>query len=227
VCRLQGAQDDLYYYSTTFSGGPGVRHRTLHPAHPPLTNAYSGVFDTPRDKCPPDIGGSSDWVRASPAPPAFLQYSPASSTRSLSPFLDTHSATGIVFPPTPPLDAADAFLAPVPPASFGLDAPATPPRAIPRARVDDAPPTPPLTPEDDGPLAETRAPVPAADDAFDLLSTLFPKDGLRALPHARKVSIAAPELGAAFEGVVLALPGEPKTFYVDGKSAASVNLRER
>jgi hypothetical protein len=121
----------------------------------------------------------------------------------------------------------DAFLAPVPPASFGLDAPATPPRAIPRARVDDAPPTPPLTPEDDGPLAETRAPAPAADDAFDFLSTLFPKDGLRALPHARKVSIAAPELGAAFEGVVLALPGEPKTFYVDGKSAASVNLRER
>ncbi|KIJ18667.1 hypothetical protein PAXINDRAFT_70623, partial [Paxillus involutus ATCC 200175] len=25
VCHLQGA-DDMYYYSTTFSGGPGVCH---------------------------------------------------------------------------------------------------------------------------------------------------------------------------------------------------------
>jgi hypothetical protein len=24
VCRLEGAHDDIYYYSTTFSGGPGV-----------------------------------------------------------------------------------------------------------------------------------------------------------------------------------------------------------
>jgi hypothetical protein len=86
--------------------------------------------------------------------------------------------------------------------------------------------TPPLTPEDDGPLAEARPPE-IHDDALDLLTTLFPKDGVRMLPHARKVSISAPELGAAFEGVVLALPNEPKTFYVDGKSAASVNLRER
>ena len=29
------------------------------------------------------------------------------------------------------------------------------------------------------------------------------------------------------DGVVLALPGKPKTFYVDGKCAATVNLRER
>jgi hypothetical protein len=28
VCHLQG-EDDMYYYSTTFSGGPGVRTFTL------------------------------------------------------------------------------------------------------------------------------------------------------------------------------------------------------
>jgi len=56
--------------------------------------------------------------------------------------------------------------------------------------------------------------------------TLFPHDGLTALPFAKSVSIAAPEIGAAFDGVVLEYPGTPKTFYVDGKSAASVNLRE-
>lgn len=57
--------------------------------------------------------------------------------------------------------------------------------------------------------------------------TIFPKDGLKALPHSKSVSISAPTFGAAFEGVVLELPGKPKTLYVDGKNAASVNLRER
>jgi len=57
--------------------------------------------------------------------------------------------------------------------------------------------------------------------------TLFPQQGIRALPYAKKVSISAPSLGAAFGGVILELPGQPKTFYVDGKSAESVSLRER
>ncbi|KAG2015502.1 hypothetical protein CC2G_008770 [Coprinopsis cinerea AmutBmut pab1-1] len=56
--------------------------------------------------------------------------------------------------------------------------------------------------------------------------TLFPQHGLKALPYAKRVSISAPNLGAEFEGVVLELPGQPKTLYVDGKRAAAVNLRE-
>lgn len=63
-------------------------------------------------------------------------------------------------------------------------------------------------------------------DALEYLMTLFPKDGLKALPHAKSVSLTAPALGADFEGVVLELPGKPKTLYIDGKNAASVSLRE-
>jgi hypothetical protein len=33
-------------------------------------------------------------------------------------------------------------------------------------------------------------------------------------------------MGISFDGVVLELPGKPKTFYVDCKSAEVVNLRE-
>jgi hypothetical protein len=56
--------------------------------------------------------------------------------------------------------------------------------------------------------------------------TLFPHHGLAALPYAKSVAISAPNMGAAFDGVVLELPGQPKTLYVDGKSAQSVSLRE-
>ncbi|TEB38189.1 hypothetical protein FA13DRAFT_1761458 [Coprinellus micaceus] len=63
-------------------------------------------------------------------------------------------------------------------------------------------------------------------DALDFLMTLFPQDGLKALPYAKRVSISAPNLGADFDGVVLELPGKPKTLYVDGKGAPVVNLRE-
>jgi len=57
--------------------------------------------------------------------------------------------------------------------------------------------------------------------------TLFPRHGLSALSHSRSVAISAPNMGVEFHGVVLHVPGTPKTFYVDGKSAQSVNLRER
>jgi hypothetical protein len=66
-----------------------------------------------------------------------------------------------------------------------------------------------------------------SQDALEYLMTLFPKDGLKALPHSKSVSVTAPTLGAEFEGVVLHLPGKPKTVYIDGKNAASVSLRER
>lgn len=63
-------------------------------------------------------------------------------------------------------------------------------------------------------------------DALDFLMTLFPHQGLQALPYAKSVAISAPNMGTAFEGVVLELPDNPKTLYVDGKSAESVSLRE-
>jgi hypothetical protein len=59
------------------------------------------------------------------------------------------------------------------------------------------------------------------------LTTLFSNHALTALPYAKSVTISSPEMGTSFDGVVLELPGKPKTFYVDGKSAEVVNLRER
>jgi hypothetical protein len=58
--------------------------------------------------------------------------------------------------------------------------------------------------------------------------TVFPKDGVKVLPYSKSVSITAEALGADFvEGVVVELPGKPKTLYVNGQSAASVSMRER
>ena len=90
--------------------------------------------------------------------------------------------------------------------------------------------TPPLTPDGynrgQGSISPTSG-SKVSRDALDFLMTLFPRHGLIALPYAKRMSISAPNLGAAFDGVVLDLPGEPRTLYVDGKSAESVNLRER
>jgi len=63
-------------------------------------------------------------------------------------------------------------------------------------------------------------------DALDFLMTVFPHQGLKALPYAKSVAITAPAIGAAFNGVVIELPGATKTLYVDSKSAQSVNLRD-
>ena len=86
--------------------------------------------------------------------------------------------------------------------------------------------TPPLTP-DDGAVSGggSLAALGAKQSAF--LSMLFPRNALSAAPYAKSVSISTPGTGDTFDGVVLALPGKPKTFYVDGKCAATVNLRER
>jgi len=98
-----------------------------------------------------------------------------------------------------------------------------PHRASPASASDLA--TPPLTPDNGSPT------FPAVSDkhqkdALDFLMTIFPRNGVAALPYSRSVAISAPNIGAAFDGVVLQLPGKPKTLYVDGKSAQSVSIRE-
>jgi len=103
------------------------------------------------------------------------------------------------------------------------------PRKI-SSRNSSTPSTPSLTPDSDsddptlgeGPLFRHVK----EKDALDFLMTLFPRHGLSALPHSRSVTISAPNMGVEFNGIVLHAPGIPKTFYVDGKSAQSVNLRE-
>ena len=150
------------------------------------------------------------------------------------------------YPPTPPLDADDAasdvsvsFFPTLhtfpasPPAHAGggsTGGGGSLPQSIPALKTGAAYgaaglATPPLTPPDDG-AGASAASAPAPDDALDILSTLFPRDALAALPHAQRVAIDAPQLGAAIAGVVLALPGAPRTLYVDGQAAAALDLRQ-
>ncbi|KAG6862211.1 hypothetical protein C0995_002141 [Termitomyces sp. Mi166 len=160
VCHLQGT-DDMYYYSTTFSGGPG-HPSTKSNKSPANTNNLHNCFSYPRPVVLP---------RAIP----------------------TRSASELSTPPLTPDDGDDT--------DFGSLGSKPSPADINQAQEKE-------------------------EDALDFLMNLFPREGLQALPYAKKVSIAAPNLGATFDGVVLELPGEPKTLYVDGKSAESVSFRE-
>jgi hypothetical protein len=85
-----------------------------------------------------------------------------------------------------------------------------------------------MTPEEsadgDGSVAAISA--GQANSSLDFVTMLFPRSGLSALPYAKSVSVSAPNLGAVFDGVVLELPGKPKTLYVDGSNAANISLRE-
>jgi len=76
-----------------------------------------------------------------------------------------------------------------------------------------------------GYASKTESPA-QCKDALDYLMTIFPKDGSKALPYSKSVTISASS-EALFEGVVTRMPGKPKTLYVDGKNAALVGLRER
>ncbi|KAJ4498299.1 ornithine decarboxylase antizyme-domain-containing protein [Lentinula lateritia] len=167
-----------------------------------------GAFDTPKVKCPPDRG-SSECVTGIPAPLASnpsISSSPESYYTSAYPKQHTYVRGSFPFSKT----------------SVG-------PCAIP-ARTSSGSSessTPPLTP-DDGSDCSDRSISPSSmqqKDAMDFLMTLFPT-GLGALPYAKSISISAPNMGSAFNGMVLELPGKPRTLYVDAKNAESVSLRE-
>ncbi|TFK25712.1 hypothetical protein FA15DRAFT_589974 [Coprinopsis marcescibilis] len=162
VCQAQG-MDDMYYYSTTFSGGPGV---------------YSAARNFPT---------YAHSISSSPNSFPFSK-SPGHYVNSTIPM---HSG----------------------------------PRPIPR-RINPNLSTPPLTPDVGSDCSSSSDGSINEPDALDILMTLFPEQGFNALPYSKRVSISAPNLGTGFEGVVIELPGKPKTLYVEGKRAASVGLRE-
>ncbi|KAL4073857.1 ornithine decarboxylase antizyme-domain-containing protein [Scleroderma citrinum] len=197
VCHIQGT-DDLYYYSTTFSGGPGVSC-LVHSIRLRCLNMYSGGFDIPKQKCPPDRG-SSDWVTDSLA--SMLPPSPRSPFLPASTETTTNRMTTATFPS------------------------AVSPRRIPGKSLCDLP-TPPLTPDDDDDKSGASGITSRhSKDALDLLLNIFPRDGLSLLSFAKSVVVSSQNMGASFDGVVLDLPGKPKTLYVDGKNAPAVNFRE-
>jgi len=167
-----------------------------------------GAFDTAKVKCPPDRG-SSECVTGRPAP--YTPPSPLSS--SPDSYYSPHPKQAPIFDSlhrkTPNITSIN-------------------PCAIP-ARSASTISTPPLTP-DDGSDYSDRCESPYAStqqqkDALDFLMTLFP-GGLKALPYAKSINISAPNLGSAFNGMVLDLPGRSRTLYVDAKNAESVSLRE-
>ncbi|KAL6300595.1 ornithine decarboxylase antizyme-domain-containing protein [Sparassis latifolia] len=179
----------------------------------------TGGFNAPNAKCPPDRG-SSDWVTDSLA--STISSSPSDTSSTLSSFGAENFPNAIECPPTPPPDH-DIL--------GGALAHGSAPRAIIHKHIGSPLPdlvTPPLTPDDAGEGDGSVAAISAkqANAALDFLSALFPRNALGALPHAKSVSISAPNMDATFEGVVLELPGKPKTLYVDPKSAANVNVRE-
>ena len=198
-----------------------------------LTPIYSGVFDIPNAKCPPDRG-SSDWVTDSLAP-SFPSSPSSDRSSTLSSIGPEKFPNSIVYPPTPPLDHPKnksynaAFDSDIQYPAYPMAVSA--PRAIPRVPPALDLPTPPLTPDDGHDLdggSVSAISARQSNAALDFLSALFPRNALGALPFAKSVSISSPNLGqAVFDGVVLALPDKPKTLYVDGKNAAHVNLRER
>jgi hypothetical protein len=195
--------------------------RTFHTSHHSISIYFhsSGGFDVPKSKCPPDRG-SSDCVTGSPAlnhssafEPTFYSSPPLSSKN-----LHDNSHQNLVYPPTPPTSTADVGSFPRSPVG------PQPIHGAPRAQnFSHGLATPPLTPDD----SIEAVSVKSNDDALDLLTTLSPDHALKVLPYAKSVSISSPEMGTSFDGVVLELPGAPKTFYVDGKSAEVVNVRER
>jgi len=130
----------------------------------------------------------------------------------------------IIYPPSPPSESSDLDDCMSPRST------ATKPQNIPgRSRAAPAAhnlPTPPLTPDDGTDSDGSEIMEGQSSDALEFLLTIFPRNGLEALPYAKYVTISAPNTGATFDGVVLELPGKSKALYVDGKSAESVNLRE-
>ncbi|KAF8919966.1 ornithine decarboxylase antizyme-domain-containing protein [Mucidula mucida] len=168
-----------------------------------------GAFDAPKSKCPPDRG-SSNCVTGSSARLHSSPYSLSSSPDYT--YLN------------PSFDYSIGKISKTPPESK------TPPAAIPRAiptRSSSGLSTPPLTPDDGSDCSLSGSDFGGDEkDALDFLMTVFPHQGLGALSHAKRVTISAPTLGSDFNGMVLDLPGQPKTLYVDGKSSQSVSLRE-
>ncbi|VDC06992.1 unnamed protein product [Peniophora sp. CBMAI 1063] len=175
-----------------------------------------GGFDTPNVKCPPDRG-SSDRVRDGPAPYIAAPESyPA--TRYGSP------APASIYPHSIPVKLNDKNTTP-------RVAPIGIPRNVQNTKqqpVPDSSTPPPLTPDSSYDSLHEQLPNTQQkhNDALEILATLFPNDAARALPYAKRVTISSPEMPTALEGVVLALPGQPRTLYVDVKGAALVNLRE-
>jgi len=135
----------------------------------------------------------------------------------------------MVYPPTPPPEfhTTSGYVShPRSPANSTATSPKDIPGRALTAPISHTLATPPLTPDDGDDSEDSESIEKQSKDALDFLLTIFPRDGLDALPYAKSVVVSAPNMCAIFDGVILELPGQPKAMYLDGKSAQSVSLRE-
>jgi len=185
---------------------------------PRSLEGLGGGFDAPKAKCPPDRG-SSDCVRGSSA--SYFAGSPEPSL--VSPYCSPLPASvySVATPAKHPNPYAPPRAIPIPRTTITNKQ-----SRVPRGPVPDTVATPPLTPDNSFDGLNDNVSVVKHSDALDILAAFFPNDAVHALPYAKRVAISSPEMGASLDGVVLELPGKPRTLYVDGKSAAMVNLRE-
>jgi len=143
---------------------------------------------------------------------------------SPSPSHEKQFPSSIIYPPTPPHESdslGDDYIS-----HATVACPTNIPNRNMSLPASHSLSTPPLTPDDGDEEGGSGGEGNHSQDALDFLLTIFPRNGLDALPFAKSVTISAPNMGASFDGVVLELPGGPKALYVDGKSAQSVSLRE-
>jgi len=191
---------------------------------PPSLADPSGGFDVPTQKCPPDRG-SSDWVTDSPAP---IIHSPTPSQSSLSSSqTSSYGSSLFQYPPTPPPEQGS----PDSPSRFNISPPppsVSPQQIVHKPYLASGLVTPPLSLEGsdstEGGVSAISAKQTKA--TLELLTTLFPRSALSAMPYAQGVSVSSPNMGTVFDGVILELPEKPKTLYIDGKNTQHVNLRE-
>jgi hypothetical protein len=191
---------------------------------PPSLADPSGGFDVPNQKCPPDRG-SSDWVTDSPAP-IILSPTPSQSSLSSS-HTSSYGSFLIQYPPTPPPEQDSSSSPPrynisPPPPSVG------PREIVHKQSIDSGLATPPHSPDKSDGVESGVSAISARQTkaTLEFLTALFPRNALSAMPYAQGVSVSSPNLGTVFDGVILDLPGKPKTLYIDGKNAQHFSLRE-
>jgi len=156
-----------------------------------------------------------NWVTAGSAPSSFSLY-PSPPDHSPSDYFN-NSKPRPVSVRTPPLTPDYSPRSPT--IALPINKPSSP---IPIVKnVATGLETPPTTPQ-----SSPKGLVGQSSQTLDFLSGLFPSAALRALPYAKSVQISSSDMNAVWEGVILSLPGQPKTLYVGGKGAENVKLRE-
>ncbi|KAG8863301.1 hypothetical protein FRB96_008792 [Tulasnella sp. 330] len=214
-CRVAGSPD-LYYYSTTFAGGPGSAGSTPLLSDP---DSNSTLIHS-SSNLPVDLGlikQSQDI--ASPRPrqyqqkaqqaPFDLPLTPPNSTPGSSPERPDNRHNHQQHA-TQPMNILKTSKKVVNGFTISFKEPSNPLE------------TPPATPQTNA----AGAWVEQANPALAFLRKIFKPHGPReALSFATSVTINTQE-GVTWEGIVLSLPGKSKTLYVDGKGAENVQLRE-